>query len=78
MESIGKDCTELKKKYDECFNFWFSEKYLKGDTKSNICADLFGSYQTCVREAVKKQKIDLWHLDKDVLGTDEEKTKSSK
>ena len=74
MESIGKECTELKKKYDECFNLWFSEKYLKGDTESNICAGIFGSYQNCVREAIKKQNIDLKHLEKNVLGTEEEKT----
>ena len=74
MESIGKECTDLKKSYDECFNYWFSEKYLKGDTRSNICGQIFKEYQNCVREAVKKQNIDLKHLEKNVLGTEEEKT----
>lgn len=73
MESIGKECKELKKEYDACFNVWFAEKYLKGQHHSNFCDELFKVYQGCVRNAIDKQKIELWQVDKDVLGTDEEK-----
>lgn len=73
MESIGKECKELKKEYDDCFNVWFAEHYLKGNHKSTMCDQLQNLYQNCVRNAIKRQNIELWQLDKDVLGTDEEK-----
>lgn len=49
MNSIGKECLELKQNYDACFNSWFSEKFLKGDTDDSECAPLFKIYQTCVK-----------------------------
>lgn len=67
MESIGQECKELKKQYDDCFNAWFSERYLKGDYHSNMCHRLFETYQGCVKEAIKRQKIDLWQIEKDSL-----------
>lgn len=45
--SVGPECTELKKQYDNCFNKWYSEKFLKGDTSSE-CEDLFKDYRACV------------------------------
>ncbi|CEP10073.1 hypothetical protein [Parasitella parasitica] len=45
--SVGPDCTELKQKYDNCFNKWYSEKFLKGDTTPE-CEDLFKDYRACV------------------------------
>ncbi|KAI8977145.1 hypothetical protein BDF20DRAFT_873251 [Mycotypha africana] len=51
--SIGVNCTELKKKYDNCFNKWYSEKFLKGDTTPE-CEELFKDYRACVM--VKKQQ----------------------
>ena len=61
MNSISKKCQEAKEKYDACFNNWFSEKYLKGDTKDE-CAELFKVYQKCVKEAIAEQKIEIWDL----------------
>lgn len=49
MNSIGEECTELKKKYDDCFNSWFSERFLKGDHDDSICAGIFKVYQDCVK-----------------------------
>lgn len=51
--SVGPNCTELKQKYDNCFNKWYSEKFLKGDTTPE-CEDLFKDYRACVM--VKKKK----------------------
>lgn len=45
--SVGANCTELKQKYDNCFNKWYSEKFLKGDTTPE-CEDLFKDYRACV------------------------------
>ena len=49
MESVGgKECQELKRQYDECFNNWFAEKFLKG-IKDDSCEGLFKVYQECVK-----------------------------
>ena len=49
MNSIGENCNELKKNYDACFNHWFSERFLKGDTDDSSCAPIFKLYQQCVK-----------------------------
>jgi len=49
MNSLGRECNELKGKYDACFNVWFSEKFLKGDTNDDMCKPLFIVYRDCVR-----------------------------
>ncbi|XP_023934804.1 TP53-regulated inhibitor of apoptosis 1 [Bicyclus anynana] len=72
MNSIGEECTELKKKYDDCFNSWFSERFLKGDHDDSVCAGIFKIYQECVKKAMKQQNIDFKEIDKDVLGTESE------
>lgn len=72
MNSIGEECTELKKKYDDCFNSWFSEKFLKGEHDDSMCADIFKIYQECVKNAMKQQNIDFKEIDKDILGTENE------
>ena len=48
MESIGPQCTELKKEYDECFNKWYSEKFLRGDLATTPCQELFEDYKACL------------------------------
>ena len=49
MQSVGKECNELKQKYDSCFQVWFSQKFLKGDSSEDMCKPLFIVYQDCVR-----------------------------
>ena len=66
MNSLDHKCNNLKQKYDSCFNLWFSDKFLKGES------NLFVLYRDCVREAIKKQNINLSEIDKRVLGTSEE------
>jgi len=73
MNSIGESCNELKKQYDECFNAWFSEHFLKGNANDSMCAPLFKVYQQCVKRAMKEQKIEINEVEKDLLGTDQEK-----
>uniref|UniRef100_T1J6E1 TP53 regulated inhibitor of apoptosis 1 n=1 Tax=Strigamia maritima TaxID=126957 RepID=T1J6E1_STRMM len=58
MNSVGEECNELKKTYDACFNKWFAERFLKGDTE-DVCSPLFKAYQTCVKEAIKRNNISL-------------------
>lgn len=52
MNSIGDECTNLKEKYESCFNTWFSEKFLRGETDDSKCKELFTSYQSCLKNAL--------------------------
>ncbi|CAF3231917.1 unnamed protein product [Rotaria socialis] len=63
MSSISPSCQILKDEYDACFNSWFSENYLKGDTKADMCTNLFKKYQACIKDAIKEHKIALWELE---------------
>lgn len=72
MNSVGEECNELKRSYDECFNHWFANKFLNGD-RNEPCPDLFAKYQTCVKKAIKDKDIELWELERNVLGTEHEK-----
>ncbi|KAJ1659349.1 Mitochondrial distribution and morphology protein 35 [Dispira simplex] len=49
MESVGKECTELKHQYEKCFNKWYTEKFLKGDHTPD-CQALFDQYRACVMD----------------------------
>lgn len=72
MNSIGEACTDLKKEYDDCFNSWFSDHFLRGRTNDSMCAPLFKIYQNCVKKAMKDQKLDLEEVSKDLLGSPQE------
>lgn len=48
MQSVGKECQELKNAYDKCFNEWFSNSFLKGE-KKDPCRDVFETYKKCVK-----------------------------
>lgn len=67
MNSLGQDCNELKKRYEQCFNAWFVDGFLKGDT-TDPCKLLLEEYQGCVKKAVNQHKINLWEVETDILG----------
>lgn len=58
MDSIAPECTELKKAYETCFNSWYTNKFLKGDT-TDECATLFKAYSQCIHKALKEKKLDV-------------------
>lgn len=72
MNSVGPQCNELKKTYDACFQYWFSNQFLKGKTDDSMCKEQFQKYNECVRNAMKEQKIDMNPLNFDVLNTPNE------
>lgn len=72
MNSIAEECNSLKKSYDECFNKWFSDKFLKG-VMDEACVPMFKAYQECISKAIKEKKIDIGEVQQDVLGTEKEK-----
>lgn len=56
MDSIAPECTNIKHDYDKCFNEWFSEKFLKGDTKlPESCENLYKKYQNCIKPKIKDE-----------------------
>ncbi|KAL2087709.1 hypothetical protein ACEWY4_016537 [Coilia grayii] len=59
MNSVGEGCTDLKREYDQCFNRWFAEHFLKGDRSSDPCTEMFKKYQSCVQKAIKEKDIPI-------------------
>lgn len=59
MNSIAETCHDLKKEYDACFNTWFADHFLRGDTNDKMCAPMFKVYQECVK--VMNMYIQLVH-----------------
>lgn len=52
MDSLNKECTPLKAKYDDCFNVWFRDNFLKGKADFGhelACGELFKAYQSCLQ-----------------------------
>ncbi|XP_029427117.1 TP53-regulated inhibitor of apoptosis 1 [Rhinatrema bivittatum] len=59
MNSVGEECTEMKREYDQCFNRWFADKFLKGEGSRDPCSELFRKYQLCVQKAIKEKEIPI-------------------
>jgi len=58
MNSVGEECNYLKQQYDQCFDNWFANKFLKGISEDS-CQPLFKIYQKCVLNAIKSKNLDL-------------------
>ena len=61
------ECKEARDKYNECFNKWFAEKYLQGDTEQQPCRELFEAYSKCV-EVGCLLRVDVGVLDVNLVG----------
>ena len=55
--SIGAECTEAKKRYDECFNDWYTNSFLSAKSTTNECEGLFTDYRACVMKTLKEKQI---------------------
>ncbi|KAK9447073.1 uncharacterized protein V1518DRAFT_368102, partial [Limtongia smithiae] len=55
--SFAPECNKAKTKYDECFNEWYSEKFLKGKGLHNECEDLWDDYKACLGAALTARGI---------------------
>ncbi|RKP19851.1 hypothetical protein ROZALSC1DRAFT_13446, partial [Rozella allomycis CSF55] len=47
LPSLDDKCTDFKRKYENCFNKWYTEKLLNGVFEDD-CRDLFTEYRQCV------------------------------
>ncbi|KAK9378190.1 uncharacterized protein V2V93DRAFT_376455 [Kockiozyma suomiensis] len=55
--SFAPECNEVKTKYDNCFNEWYSEKFLKGKGAMNPCEQLYEDYKACLGKALTARGI---------------------
>ena len=62
MNSVNKECQQLKDVYDSCFLTWFSDQFLKGSTEDS-CAPLLIEYRKCVHAAIRELNIEIPKLD---------------
>uniref|UniRef100_A0AAQ4PQ85 TP53 regulated inhibitor of apoptosis 1 n=2 Tax=Gasterosteus aculeatus TaxID=69293 RepID=A0AAQ4PQ85_GASAC len=74
MNSVGEACTDLKRDYDQCFNRWFAEKFLKGDRSGDPCGETFRKYQRCVQKAIQEKDIPIDGVD--FMGPNKDKPES--
>ncbi|XP_014232939.1 TP53-regulated inhibitor of apoptosis 1-like isoform X3 [Trichogramma pretiosum] len=70
-------CKELKQTYDDCFNSWFKDKFLKGNQNDSQCSYLLKVYKQCVEKAMKEHNIELHDAQINHLETDKEKVPQS-
>jgi len=57
--SFAPHCSELKQKYDTCFNDWYANSFLKGTGESiNPCEDVFEKYKSCISTALTKRGME--------------------
>ncbi|XP_042532953.1 TP53-regulated inhibitor of apoptosis 1-like [Dipodomys spectabilis] len=75
MNSVGEACTNMKLKYNQCFNSWFAKKFLKGDGSRDPRTDLFKHYQHCVQKTIKEKEIPIEGLE--FMGHGKEKPENS-
>jgi len=73
--SLSPECTPLKIKYDNCFNQWFTERFLKGDHDLSVCDEYFKSYSACVKAAMLHMNIDFKEVNREMIGDKTEEMK---
>ena len=56
--SFRPQCNELKKLYDDCFNKWYADEFLKGTgTAVNLCKEQFEKYKACLFSGAEGEKL---------------------
>lgn len=55
--SFAPECTPAKKEYDDCFNKWYTKKFLKGKSIENECTEFWDNYIECININLAKQGI---------------------
>lgn len=54
--SFAPECTPLKQEYDDCFNHWYSEEFLKGQGQNerNPCIIQWDKYSKCITKHLEE------------------------
>lgn len=58
LNSFHPECSDLKHKYDQCFNSWFTEHYMNGHYNNDECQKVFDMYTNCVKVSITIILID--------------------
>ena len=73
MRSLEEECTPLKVRYDECFDSWFAQGFLKGKSNHDeACGKLFAAYSHCLKNAMEKKGLNMPELSESILVKDGE------
>ena len=58
MSSLNEKCNDLKARYDDCFNKWFRDSFLKGkDDHDETCGEFFSAYKQCLHVSIAIAKF---------------------
>ncbi|KAH3899862.1 TRIAP1/MDM35 family protein SCDLUD_004161 [Saccharomycodes ludwigii] len=80
VPNFATECSDLKQKYDKCFDHYYSEEFLKGKGMENDCISEWHDYMLCVNtQLVRKGIRDISTFQEDELPDEliEEYKKSS-
>lgn len=55
--SFAPECNDTKLEYDDCFNKWYTDKFLQGKSMQNECTSLWENYITCVNAALASHSM---------------------
>ncbi|KAH7434633.1 hypothetical protein KP509_06G027000 [Ceratopteris richardii] len=50
-------CAAVKAAYDECFNKWYAEKFLKGQWDKDECLQEWEAYRACILKRMEDKKL---------------------
>lgn len=50
-------CSRLRIAYNDCFNRWYTEKYLKGQWDKEECKDELEAYRACVIKNMEDKNL---------------------
>eukprot|EP00249_Psilotum_nudum_P008506 c21326_g1_i1 orf=320-568(+) len=56
-KSGSSPCSALKTAYNECFNRWYTEKFLKGKWEEEDCVLEWEAYHTCILKRMEERKL---------------------
>ncbi|XP_023001888.1 uncharacterized protein At4g33100 isoform X1 [Cucurbita maxima] len=55
--SATSPCADLRAVYHNCFNRWYSEKFVKGQLDEEPCVSEWQKYRACLSEHLEDKKL---------------------
>ncbi|XP_031480742.1 uncharacterized protein At4g33100 [Nymphaea colorata] len=50
-------CSELRNAYNDCFNKWYAEKYMKGQRDKHDCVAEWEKYRACLMQFLEDKHL---------------------
>ncbi|KAH7307407.1 hypothetical protein KP509_22G057700 [Ceratopteris richardii] len=71
--SKNSPCAALKSAFNECFNKWYGDKFLKGQWEKDECFHEWEAYRTCVLRRMEEKKLShLFQIEATMYAKNEE------